>query len=68
MLKKILLTCALAVFAVGCATLPQTTRTGDIHDIKIEEALSNVNLNVKIGDEIRWVNYRYRLCQYRIYS
>ena len=58
MIKKIFLLVALAAFAAGCASLPQTTRTAAIHDIKVEETLSNANLTVQIGDEIRWVNYR----------
>jgi plastocyanin len=58
MIKKLFLLVVLAAFVAGCATLPKTTRTGAIHELKIEETLSNANLNVQIGDEIRWVNYR----------
>lgn len=58
MIKKLFLLVVLAAFVTGCATLPKTTRTGAIHELKIEETLSNANLKVQIGDEIRWVNYR----------
>jgi hypothetical protein len=42
----------------GCSSLPQTTRTAAIHDVKIEEKLSADSLLVQPGDEIRWVNHR----------
>lgn len=58
MLKKLFLIVVVAAFVAGCASFPKTTRTGAIHDLKIEETLSNANLNVRTGDEIRWVNYR----------
>lgn len=45
-------------FVFGCASLPKTTRTGEIHTIRIEKALSHSSLTVQPGDEIRWVNYR----------
>jgi plastocyanin len=43
----------------GCAMLvPPTTRSGAVHDVKIEEGLAPSILAVGIGDEIRWVNHR----------
>lgn len=58
--KLLFIFMVVAVFAlaIGCASLPKTTRTGAIHDIRIEKTLSHPNLVVKIGDEIRWVNFR----------
>jgi len=41
-----------------CSSLPQTTRTAAIHDVKIEEKLSADSLLVQPGDEIRWINHR----------
>ncbi|MDZ7790949.1 MAG: hypothetical protein U5L08_10750 [Xanthomonadales bacterium] len=48
----------------GCATIAGTagiadsTRTGTIHDVKFEERMTPVNLRVRIGDEVRWINQR----------
>jgi len=39
---------------------PPTTRSGEVHDVKIEEALTPAILTVGIGDEVRWVNHRTR--------
>lgn len=38
--------------------LKQSTRTGTIADIKIGEQLSPQRLEVRRGDEIRWINSR----------
>ncbi len=42
----------------GCTSLPETTRTASVHDIKLEEKLSPDNILVQPGDEIRWINHR----------
>lgn len=42
----------------ACASLPPTTRTGAIHEIKFEEHLMPTELTAQVGDEIRWVNHR----------
>jgi len=43
----------------ACAmSTPATTRSGEIHDVKIEEGLEPATLTAGIGDEIRWVNHR----------
>jgi hypothetical protein len=42
----------------GCMSLPHSSRTAAVHDVKIDEALSADNLLVQPGDEIRWVNLR----------
>lgn len=38
--------------------LPQFTRTGAIHDIRIGESITPPELTVRPGDEVRWVNGR----------
>ena len=42
----------------GCTSLPETSRTTAVHDIKLEEKLSADNILVQPGDEVRWINYR----------
>jgi plastocyanin len=47
------------MLAVACSSIPDTSRTGVIHDIKImESALEPPEITVRAGDEIRWINYR----------
>ncbi len=48
---------ALSVSLVACAG-PQTTRSGEIHTIKIEKEPEPADIVVNIGDEVRWVNHR----------
>ena len=50
----------------GCTSLPPSSRTAAIHDVKIEEALSADNLLVQPGDEIRWINLRKQEAQIEI--
>lgn len=45
-------------FASGCASLPSSSRTAAVHDVKIESGLIPEQLVVQPGDEIRWVNRR----------
>jgi plastocyanin len=43
----------------ACSSLPDTSRTGRIHDIKImEQQLQPAEITLRPGDEIRWLNYR----------
>jgi len=42
----------------GCASVPTTSRTGVIHDVRFEERMTPANLRAQPGDEIRWVNQR----------
>ena len=56
--QKILLLIFVGLFAIGCAGISKISVTGNIHDIRIEDTLSNPNLTVQVGDEIRWVNVR----------
>jgi plastocyanin len=42
----------------ACTSTPPTTRSGEVHDVKIEEGIEPTTLTVKIGDEVRWVNHR----------
>jgi plastocyanin len=47
------------LFMVACSSLPDTSRTGVVHDIKIVESkLEPAEITVRPGDEVRWVNYR----------
>ncbi|MGC3976701.1 MAG: hypothetical protein QM771_20315 [Nitrospira sp.] len=48
----------LGAAAYGCTSLPDTTRTAVVQDVKIEEKLSSEHIRVQAGDEVRWVNYR----------
>lgn len=48
---------AIALLA-GCTSLPQTSRTAVIHEVKFEANLEPADLTVHVGDEIRWVNHR----------
>ena len=48
----------LAVGFSACTSLPEATRTAQIHDVNIELQLSEENLSVTPGDEVRWVNLR----------
>ena len=68
-MKTVLIIKHAAMFAAlltiaGCATMAGTagiadsSRTGTIHDVVFEERMTPVNLRVRTGDEIRWVNQR----------
>jgi plastocyanin len=48
----------LGAAAYGCTSLPDTSRTAAIHDVKLEEKLSPETIRVQPGDEVRWVNLR----------
>lgn len=50
----------------GCTSLPPSSRTAAVHDVKIEEALSAANILAQPGDEIRWVNLRKQEAQIEI--
>ena len=52
----LVLTFGMAVY--GCTSLPETSRTASVHDIKVEEKLSPDNIVIQPGDEVRWVNLR----------
>lgn len=59
--QRVLLLSVVPAFCLGlygCSSLPLTSRTAAIHDVKIEEKLSAENLLVQPGDEVRWVNLR----------
>jgi hypothetical protein len=53
-----LLICGIGMGLYGCTSLPETSRTAAVHDVKIEERLSAENILVQPGDEVRWINYR----------
>lgn len=48
---------ALSLSMAACAG-PQTSRSGEIHTVKIEAEPHPADLIVNIGDEVRWVNHR----------
>ena len=48
----------LTMMSFGCASLPQTTRTGEIHQIEIGEYLLPSDISVKVGEEVSWINTR----------
>lgn len=58
---KRMLTALTAVVVAGslvaCAG-PQTSRSGDIHTVDIENEVQPADLVVNIGDEVRWANHR----------
>jgi len=53
--SAVLMLCATAY---GCTSLPESSRTAVIHDVKVEEKLSPEIIRVQPGDEVRWVNMR----------
>lgn len=61
---KSLMVCMALLAAAGCTAIAGTagiasaSRTGKIHDVRFEERMSPVNIQVEPGDEIRWVNHR----------
>ncbi|RFF26557.1 MULTISPECIES: hypothetical protein [unclassified Wenzhouxiangella] len=63
-MKQMMVGAALLATIAGCATIqgtgsiPNTTRTGTVHDVSFEERMTPVNLRVRPGDEVRWVNKR----------
>ena len=48
----------MSALAYGCTSLPESSRTATIHDVKVEEKLSPSTIRVQPGDEVRWVNVR----------
>ena len=52
------LTCLVLTSCSTGKDLPQSTRTGNIHDVKISDVLRPKELQVRVGDEVRWVNAR----------
>jgi plastocyanin len=65
-MKLVILALAALMAATGCSSssslnsgdrrLPNFTRTGAIHDIRIGESITPTNIEVKPGDEVRWIN------------
>ena len=62
--RKLIVGAALLATAIGCAgirgtdSISDTTRTGTIHDVNFAERMTPLNLQVQLGDEVRWVNQR----------
>lgn len=58
-LTQAALTLGMALFGAGCAmSLPDTSRTGSIHDINIEQENAPSEASASVGDEVRFVNHR----------
>ncbi|MEX2494538.1 MAG: hypothetical protein WD448_00535 [Woeseia sp.] len=63
-IRELIVGAAVLATAVGCASIrgtdsiPDTTRTGKIHDVNFAERMTPLNLRVQPGDEVRWVNQR----------
>lgn len=55
---KMVIGSALLATAVGCASVPTTSRTGVIHEVRFEESMTPATLRVSPDDEIRWINQR----------
>ena len=55
--RQLLCFIAAVSIAWGC-TMPQTSRTASIHDVRIDDSISPDNLLVQPGDEVRWINLR----------
>jgi len=55
--KSLLILLGMAMIG-GCASLPETTRTGDVSDIHIEANVSPEVARARPGDEVRWINHR----------
>lgn len=58
--SSIILTCLVSLFLyTGCAmNLADSSRSGRVHDINIEQDVTPDEMTALIGDEIRWVNHR----------
>ncbi|WP_405235107.1 cupredoxin domain-containing protein [Lentisalinibacter orientalis] len=62
--RQLIIGTALLATVAGCAaiqgteSIANTTRTGAIHDVNFEERMTPVDLRVRPGDEVRWVNKR----------
>lgn len=48
----------LVAMATGCATVAETSRTGEIREVKLGEQLTPADIQVESGDEVRWINER----------
>ncbi len=42
----------------GTAGIADSSRTGSVHDVRFEERMSPGSLQVRVGDEVRWINQR----------
>lgn len=62
--RILMMAAALLAIASGCATIRGTgsiadsTRTGAIHTVSFEDRMTPATLEVRPGDEVRWVNKR----------
>jgi plastocyanin len=49
---------AFLLMLTACSNMPAVTRTGDVKDIMIREALEPPERSAGAGDEVRWINKR----------
>lgn len=58
-MKRLHLLAICVVLLAGCATtIPASTRSGRIMDVKVGEAISPQEITLERGDEVRWINGR----------
>lgn len=55
---KLLMTVMVVAGSLMACAGPQTTRSGEIHTIKIEKGPEPAQAVVNVGDEVRWENHR----------
>lgn len=55
---RMIIGATLVASATGCASVSETTRTGNIQEVKLAERLTPTEVQVESGDEVRWVNER----------
>ena len=55
---KVIIGATLVTIATGCASVAETSRTGDIKEVKLAERLTPSDVRVASGDEVRWINER----------
>ena len=48
----------LGVGTYGCTSLPDTSRTAAVHEVKLLEKITPETIRVQPGDEVRWTNLR----------
>jgi plastocyanin len=63
MFNQELLRAGIVIMAVGfsaCTSLPETSRTSNVHNVKVEMGLAPESVSVAPGDEIQWINSQKR--------
>jgi plastocyanin len=55
---RVIIGSTLVAIATGCASVAETSRTGDIQEVRLAERLTPADVQVESGEEIRWINER----------